>query len=182
LVYGDVAGRLVYMRRDDARDRAALLRAIGHARTWGEFRALAPPRLYEEVMGRFEPTYESMEQFEAEFLADRQGASSADARAAYRDLVFDDRLPEDDDPFERDDVPGFEGIWGFPAQEMLDWVPGSIQDEFGHVVDTTLDGLMLEFKPQDEERLCRAFAAEGYVCARDDALVSVVHDMGGAVC
>ena len=60
----------------------------------------------------------------------------------YQALAFSERLPNDNDAFDRADIPGFcDGDWpDWPQQEMLNWVPQAIQKTYGQRVDSTLNG------------------------------------------
>lgn len=49
LVYGDIGGAMLFFPRKRAEAFAAFCKARDQAKTWGEFRRLAPPALLDEV-------------------------------------------------------------------------------------------------------------------------------------
>src|SRR5262245_6859489 len=103
LIYGTPFDDLIFMPRERAENLAAIHHALSIATTWGEFFRLLPE----------------------------------DARAEVEWWYVEDELeqPADGHPFGHDDVPGVaDGDWpGWPAQEMLSWVPDNIQQQYGHV-------------------------------------------------
>ena len=55
---------------------------------------------------------------------------------------------------------------------MLKWIPDkNIQEQFGRVVATRLNGDYLEFDESKEVEIVAAFKESGYRCERDDVLV-----------
>ena len=91
----------------------------------------------------------------------------------YQALAFSERLPNDNDAFDRADIPGFcDGDWpDWPQQEMLNWVPTVIQKTYGQGIDSTLNGPFLTFRIEDEKEIVKAFTELGYRCQNDDRFV-----------
>ena len=175
LVYGIVGDRLVFVTRSRAEQGAALRRVLSQAgQLWGNLRAGLG-------LGRYEAMLHEMRERGAvdfpEFChrerENGSGLADAGLRAAYDRLPVGQRLPWNHDPLDPADVPGVKDlVWEpFLQQEMLDWVPARIQQEFGRVEDTFTDGDFLAFGEADEAGLVAAFAEEGFTCVRDQALV-----------
>jgi hypothetical protein len=77
----------------------------------------------------------------------------------------------DAEPFE---PPGsfYDGDWpGWPAQEMLNWVPESVQDKFGQCVGSVINGPYLELDWEDRHEIVKALESEGFRCVEDQNLV-----------
>ncbi len=91
----------------------------------------------------------------------------------YQALAFSERLPNDNDDFDRADIPRFcDGDWpDCPQQEMLNWVPTVIQKTYGQGIDSTLNGPFLTFRIEDEKEIVKAFTELGYRCQNDDRFV-----------
>ena len=123
------------------RERALENAAFWEAKTWGELRTTAPG-LYAQIV-------DGMDWAEDEL-----------------------NPPSDEAPFDggelaatRDDLPHF------LAQEMLSFVPETIQQEFGAMASTALDGEILTFWTGDEE-VVAAMKAAGFTCTPDERLVA----------
>nr|WP_314144387.1 hypothetical protein [uncultured Rhodococcus sp.] len=83
-------------------------------------------------------------------------------------------LPQDDQVFALDDIPGYvDGDWPeWPAQLMLKLVPSAIADRYGNKVDSVFNGTFLEFDAADEEKIVAEMNATGFTCIRDDGVVA----------
>ncbi|NIL92571.1 hypothetical protein RhoFasSB10_04932 [Rhodococcus fascians] len=83
-------------------------------------------------------------------------------------------LPQDDQIFLLDDIPGHvDGDWPeWPAQLMLKLVPSAIADRYGNKVDSVFNGTFLEFDAADEEKIVAEMNATGFTCIRDDGVVA----------
>jgi len=65
-----------------------------------------------------------------------------------------------------------DGDWpAWPAQQMLDWVPKAIQQKYGSIGSSHLNGECLTLAPREERQIIAAFRRVGYRCTRDDRLV-----------
>lgn len=91
---------------------------------------------------------------------------------------FEEEVPNENDAFERDDVPGLaDGDWpGFPAQEMLEWMPRDIQQRFGKVETTVFNGDYLEFDSLCEQEIVTALEQNGFKCIANQQLIGRAHD------
>lgn len=89
-------------------------------------------------------------------------------------------IPADADAFDQDMLTGGDrNDWpGWPAQEMLAWVPADVQRRYGEVIDTVLSGEYLAFREADLPAIAADLDERGYRCRRDDSLVSRASGMG----
>ena len=95
----------------------------------------------------------------AEFLV----AVADDAETtAYLAEEYDGELPEPDEPFDPDEIPGFpDGVWPtWPQRAMLDWLPPSVL-RLGTLKDSLTSGLFVHLPEQLEDEVIEALEAEG---------------------
>jgi hypothetical protein len=142
LVYGIAGGALVFIPAGTAADLALLRSTIRSAATFGEARRGLPDHLYDALVEQRGDEYEDP--------------------------------PSEDEPLVADELMGYaDGDWPrWPKQEMLEWVPRDVQDEFGHVDASVLNGDFLQLDVARTEELVARLEVEGFSCHRDDALVS----------
>ena len=78
-----------------------------------------------------------------------------------------------EDAFDAIDIPGYEdGDWPlWPLQEMLDWMPKDIQQRFGKVVPSAVNGDCLELISEKADEIVKALESRGFSCAEDESLV-----------
>lgn len=91
------------------------------------------------------------------------------ATQTYLTHQLGEDLPDDDEPFDADEVvPGFaEGSWPtFPKQAMLDWLPQSVID-LGSIRTMTLDADYLHIAERLRSIVVRALATDGHDCRED---------------
>ena len=76
-------------------------------------------------------------------------------------------------PFDQDQIDLVcDGDWpAWPQQRMLNWVPEAIQEQFGEVADTRLNGQYLEIPEEKLQAVIQALEAHGYQCRVDDQAV-----------
>jgi hypothetical protein len=171
LVYGVVDEAVVFIPKYRALELKQVYDALDTAKTWGEFHAKLPRRVYEERRDN-EGVYD-FELFYQEQQEQEPGLEREKALAQYRKLAEDERLPLDEEEFESGLVLEDPSDWpGWPAQEMLEWVPEEVQKEFGYLRDTTLSGEYLEIAPDREGEVVAALEARGYCCVKDEPLVA----------
>ena len=161
LVYGDVQDSLVFIDEEEARDLVQLHRALGRARTWGEFKAQAPSHWYEDAVERLK------EQFLDELQYEDDESDSTE------EPTFEEPAPEQ--AFDAEEIPGHvDGEWpGFPHVSMGSWVPDEVQDRFGSMTHSWgLDATYwIVLAPEHEEEIVSVMREHGYDCVRDDDLV-----------
>jgi|SRR6478736_302398 len=63
----------------------------------------------------------------------------------------------------------------FPDQLMLEFIPESVQERFGKVVETVHNGEMLELDPVHEHEIVAALRSHGFSCERNQALVDALY-------
>ena len=82
-------------------------------------------------------------------------------------------LEEDAAPFVPEHIWGYsDGDWpGWPAQEMLVWMPSPVQQAFGTQDRSVVSGPCLVLKARRETAIVAALHAQGYRCKRDNTLV-----------
>ena len=145
LVYGILPSEeAVFIPAERAVELAQAHRALMTATTWGELKAKAPAPLYQDLLERF------------------------------RDRADDDEaLPSEEQPFDADDFGYSDGdIPGWPAAEMLDWMPTAVQAQYGRREPTTISGDYLALPGDAVDAIASALARRGYQCTRDDDLVT----------
>ena len=171
LVYGLTEWGLVFIPRGRAERLAAIHAALRHSKTWGEFRRRVGESEYQQVTeGR--RTFEDWCDLDLEEATEEELRS---AREQFRKLPIGHRVPDDDDPFDSSNVPGFcDGDYPpWPAQEMLQFVPYDIQQEYGEYCDSVLNGDYLGLDPEQEEAIVAAFTRHGYQCTCAEGLVGL---------
>jgi hypothetical protein len=146
------SGSVICMPEDAAYEYARLQRALATAKTWGEFRALAPP--------------DSLAEAEERALAMAEGLETADDDPTVP--------PADDasfDPYHQIHGIG-DGDWPYdPASDMLDWLSEGLQ-ELGERVTTRFNGDRLEIEAARLPLVIAALEAEGYRVIHSDAAIA----------
>ena len=173
IVYGVLEGtqELVFLPIDRARELAILHIALRTSRTWGEFRAILPSTVYAQVVEHLREN--DAVDFATYAAEEGEGMSKARVRRDYQALPVGERLPQSKDPFNPEEIWGLsDGDWpGWPAQEMLEWMPSPVQQAFGTVEASVINGPYLAPDASQEDALVAALQTEGYCCRRDDTLV-----------
>ena len=152
LVYSEIQDGLVFIDEGEAHDLVQLHRALGKARTWGEFKAQAPSHWYEDAV----------ERLKEQMLDEMEDA---------RDDDYEE--PAAEKGFDAEDIPGHaDGDWpDWPQGNMERWVPDEVQDRFGSMKPTAISGDFLQLSPEHEDEIVSAMQRHGYDCVRDDDLV-----------
>ncbi len=85
----------------------------------------------------------------------------------------DELAPLPDEPFEAARIPGMDdGDWpGWPAQEMLTWMPDAVKRRFGRVEASVINGDFLLLPPEQTSDIVSALETFGYPCREDQGLV-----------
>jgi len=135
-------GELVILPRKEAVRIAAMYRAAATARTWGEFKVMAPPGVYEQI---------------GEVLEENEETLPED------DEPFDhNHIPGCAD--------GDWPPW--PQQEMLRWIPRDIQVAFGTRGFSAVSGECLTLDAARTEEIVRALEARGFRCTEENDLIA----------
>lgn len=148
IIYGVWAEQLILIPKERALELASIHGALNASKTWGEFKSRVPAHVYKEVLRMIRSELDEDE--ERVFL-----------------------IPKPDSPFDPDDIPGYaDGDWpGWPAQEMLKWMPKDIQQKYGKVEISVLNGDFLEIGPGREAEVIAALEDCGYKCTKDTNLI-----------
>ncbi len=185
LIYGEWSTGLVFMDVDDVEERVALFKALGEARTWGEFERRISCWRYDEIIERM--SYASDGDRDGwisfdEFLQETDtfptnNAERQVARRAYELVDLRDRGPIQTDPFDAEVIPGYqESGWPeWPAQQMLHWIPIPVQERFGLLGVTRISGDFLALPTEQEAAIVAVMTEAGYVCRRDEAAIEAAH-------
>lgn len=185
VVYGEWGDNAVFLLEDEATERHQLFQGLADSRTWGELeKAISQDRyaeISELVSGRDDyGHWLSFEDFYLRHPSDSRTAACVEeekmARKAYDSIGLGQERPGAQEPFNEDMIRGIrDGDWPeWPAQEMLHWVPESVQI-FGNVRDSCLNGDFLWLDWEKEAEIVTAMADAGYSCRRDDELIEAAH-------
>ena len=141
IVYGEIYYSLVFIPKKRALEYARIHRALQYSKTWGEFKARVPQGTYDSIMQYFQED--------------------------------DEPTPEDAEHFSAEKIPGYlDGCFpGWPAQEMLAWIPEAIKEEYGSVEHSAFGEPCFEFDPAMELEIVLAFQKMSYRCNKDEKLV-----------
>lgn len=104
------------------------------------------------------------DEFYSDWIEEHPEGTREKAFREYQRLPFRDRLPDERNPFDSADIPGFcDGDWpDWPQQEMLNWVPKVIQKTYGQRLDSTFNWPFLTFRTEDENAIVETFTELGY--------------------
>lgn len=172
ILYGQMDKVLVFIPTREAERLASIYAALNVAKSWGELRKKLPEGVYADILNNMIED-RGFESFYLYWIEEHSEGTRDQAFEDYQALEFSERLPNDNDAFDRADIPGFcDGDWpDWPQQEMLNWVPQAIQKAYGQVIDSTLNGPFLTFRTEDEKAIVEAFTELGYRCRKDDCWV-----------
>lgn len=135
------------MPRSEAESYSRQCRSLSSGNTtWGEVRAILLPDEVEELYEQYD-------------FGDETPAPPPDSAA-----------------FNKSRIPLFgDGDWPrCPPYDMIYWFPLDVADEFGSVVDTTLNGPYLLIDQDVADAAAAGLTALGVRCVRDDALTSTM--------
>jgi hypothetical protein len=146
LIFGKFGDDLLFIPEPRARFLAQVWRALLKAKTWADLKRLAPPAAYREIR--------------------RHNSGARDPDELRADAPFDyyemTSLADGDYP-------------GFPAQEMLRWMPRDIQLDFGTARSTVMNGELLELDVKNTKAIVQRLKQAGFRCRRNQRLVLRAH-------
>jgi hypothetical protein len=188
IVYGEVQNSLVFISRKRASKLATIHEVLSSSSTWGQLRSRLPQEVYQEFLELASGgSLMTFDEFSREELRSNPNLTRDELLKVYRDRTIApgadvdrdmaaaliERAPEDDDPFTAGNIGVIcDGDWpGWPAQEMLTWVPKPIQKQYGKGSFSFVSGDCLLFEPSREREIVASFEKLGYRCVRDDATV-----------
>lgn len=98
----------------------------------------------------------------------RSSVGSDLATITYLETQYDGCVPDGDEPFDADEIPGFTdgSLPDDPKQCMIDWLPASVV-ELGTVMPTAFAPSLLRIDLDVEVEVIQALAAEGHHCVED---------------
>jgi hypothetical protein len=105
----------------------------------------------------------------------RIGAPLLYERAIENLEAEEEALPHDNQVFDPQEFDGDGDFAHFPEQLMLNFIPEAIQERFGTVGDTVLNGPMLSLDPGHESEIVAALRAEGHTVERHDRLIEELY-------
>ncbi len=161
VVYGTVNGALIFIARSRAQDLAATHHVLWNATTWGELKARMPAAEYADVLMRSGAN--DLPEFPRFYREERKGRPSLRRAAALAEY---DRRPVAPRAATRTrrPIPRAEdrrsvrrGLPGWPAREMLGWVPKDIQERYATRGFSVINGECLTFEPEREPQVVEAF-------------------------
>lgn len=162
LIWGIIDKSLVYIPEEEAERLAAIWEAINKSETWADFIRIAGEEEFDQLM------LDILEALghEALYLPYKMGE---DLRSYVTDLY----LPQPEDPFTTEVIPGFEEgeYLPIPAQEMVSWIPEELFDEMGEVRLHEDYGFIYYINPENQPLVDASLAAGGYHIRHDQSLV-----------
>ncbi len=158
LVYGTIEERgdeLIFIPKEQAEELALIHEAKDSATTWRELYERIPNDVFDRLVM-------------VEFNLD----------AGFDKLTTEEQQRILTQPFEVSEIALIkEGNWlDWPQQDMLVWVPEDVQDRFGRIISTGLNGEYLGLAAQETDAIVAALEAQGYTCIPDIALVRKASD------
>jgi hypothetical protein len=150
LVYGELGDNLIIMPRAKALALHGIQMALSSSKTWGDLKLALPVDLYRGLVLRYREDME-LDEEDPQF---EDGEPRLDATLDY----FEGLLADGDFP-------------DWPEQDALTWMPKEIQEQFGRITASTLNGDYLELAPKDASAIITALTARGYECHRDEELI-----------
>jgi hypothetical protein len=144
LVYGSSADVLIIIPKGEAREWAELQRALYFARTWGQFKSMAPEGRYDEVRRRYH----------------------------YDDWTpkTNGEEPDEDMPFDAESIKGYvDGDWPeWWQQEWEYWLPTEVRERYGRWSMSNFNGDFLDLDVEKEADIIALLERYGYKCIRDE--------------
>jgi hypothetical protein len=150
LVYGELADNLIFMPMAKALALRGLQMAISSSKTWGDLKLALPVDLYRGLVLRY----------------------GEDMDIDEEDPRFEDGEPRPDSTLEY-----FEGLMSegdfpdWPEHDAIEWMPKDIQEQYGTITVSKLNGEYLELAPKHERAIAAGLTTYGYECKRDDDLI-----------
>ena len=182
LVYGEAGEEMIILPNERALDLARIQFAL-FANTWGEFIELLPTDTWREMEQalheEFGPNH--FNEYCETLREKRPKASLAEAIDSYRQLSPGKERPVlPEDVFDQMLIPDLaDGDWPpWTAQEMLKFVPKSIQTKYGRVQESVLNGPFLKLDAKRKSDIICDLRKAGYRVERNDGLIRIVSGHG----
>lgn len=162
LVYGIIADGLVFTYKTEAENLAKKWFAIRNAKTWADFIEMTSEETFDDLM------LEILEVLGYQDLYP-QYLMGEDLSNYITDLV----LPQPEDEFSTDLLPGFEAGEHMPvlSQEMMSWIPETLQDEIGVIERHDELDFRFYINPENEELVVASFRIIGFEVEKNQELI-----------
>lgn len=169
LRYGVIEGNLVFGLEQEVIDNARKWHAIKNAETWGDF-----------VDFTSEETFHALIQEILEILGYEALYPNYLMGEDLSTYITDLHLPQLEDPFTTDLLPGFDDGSYVPvlAQETISWMPPELQENLGQIDLHPIHEFIYRIDPEAEELVVQTLEAAGYRCKCDQALMEQAHGLG----
>jgi hypothetical protein len=162
LVYGILGDNLVIIREEEAIRWARKWEAIQSSETWADFIRLSSQDDFDELI------LEILEILGHEALYPNY--KMGEDLSSY---ITDLELPQPDDPFTTDVLPGWdEGEYmPLPEQEILAWLPEELHEHLGEMELHPTKEFIYRILPENEKIVVTTLEASGFQIRRDDSLI-----------
>ncbi len=163
LVYGIIGESLVFVPQHDAELLADKWFAIRNSKTWQDFIDFTSKEVFDELI------YEILDYLELTDLFPNY-MNGEDLSTYITDLV----LPQPDDEFSTDILPGFDTGDYMPMlqQEMIAWLPEDLLHTIGEIREDEEHGFLYHIPKENEKPICALVEASGYEISSNPELVS----------
>lgn len=168
LIYGIVDDNLVFSPEQEATDLARRWYAIKNAKTWQDFIDFTSEATFNQLI------YEILEALE--FVDLHPNYLMGEDLSSY---ITDLHLPQPDDAFTTDVLPGFDegNYMPIPAQEVISWLPEELQDNLGQFDHHPLFEFIYRIDPANELLVVQSLEAAGFICKKNQALIEQAHGL-----
>lgn len=168
LIFGILDNNLVLAPEAEVLHQARLWHAIKHAETWQDFIDFTSQEVFDGLM------LEILETLGHEALYP-QYLMGEDLSSYITDLY----LPQPEDPFTTDLLPGFEDGEFMPvfAQEIIAWLPEELHEHLGQIDRHPVHEFVYRIDPNQEEMVVQTLEAAGFLCKRNQELMEQAQGM-----
>ncbi len=153
LVFGIIDNNLVISPETEAQALARKWYAIRHAKTWQDFIDFTSEEVFHQLV------YEILEVLELTDLYPNYLMGED-----LSNYISDLHLPQPEDPFTTDVLPGFEeGTYmPIPSQEIISWLPEELQENLGQFDHHPVFEFVYRIDPAHESMVVQSLEAAGF--------------------
>ncbi len=168
LVYGNIDNNLVFSPESEAIALARRWYAIRNATTWQDFIDFTSEDTFNQLI------YEILEALELVDLYPNYLMGED-----LSNYITDLHLPQPEDAFTTDVLPGFEeGTYmPVPAQEIISWLPEELQDNLGQFDHHGVFEFVYRIDPEKEMMVVQSLEAAGFLCKKNQELMEQAHGL-----
>lgn len=153
LIYGTIMDRLIFIPVEKVQELKLIYYALKHATTWGVVRQLTTEPIYMHLI---------------------RVANDMDVLSTAQSVPPDEELFCGRD-FLQPEYGTYIGPSDAPDHDMIEWVPDDIQNRYGAVEEDRYGDTWLEFNPDRQDDLIRAFADHHYSCRNDQLSIDIIY-------